>query len=97
DAAADVGDAPGRGRDDRLAELAVDVDALAARLGEPGDDLALDRPDELRRGFGRLLGGLGSLLRRIGLRELGRLGRRRGSLLRRFEGLRLDAAGAARR
>src|SRR5258708_16787014 len=48
-AAADIGDAAGGRGDDRIAELAVDVDSLAARLGEAGDHLTLGRPDELDR------------------------------------------------
>src|SRR6185295_18422016 len=38
DAVADICDAARRGRHHRIAELAVDVDALGARLGEPRDD-----------------------------------------------------------
>src|SRR5687768_11735153 len=58
DARADVGDTAGRRRDDGIAGLAVDVDALPARLGELGEDLAFGGPDEeaAARGRGRRYG-----------------------------------------
>src|SRR5207247_8999990 len=46
DAGAAVGDAAGGRRDHRIADPALDIDALASRLGESGQDLALGRPDE---------------------------------------------------
>src|SRR5688572_5319568 len=49
DAAADVGHAPRRRGGDRVARTALDIDALLARLGEAGDELALDRPGERER------------------------------------------------